>query len=349
METALRAGLEQSLLGARSHRRRGARRAKRRALRAARMRPRSAPAATIYATALAREPELDGVRETLGLAAAMRAVGDRRAGHRVWAGTYGRFVYLFISVTDRDLVYQRQAGQPPYGDRVVVAAEPRTVPRVGGCSQRGAPGRFRAQETGPSRSSRARPTTRRVIGAWQETRSGYALEVRVPLNLIGGALGVGVIDVDRSGADVHGRARGDMGRDTGTLGRFIRQVPELQSLLGQFGRARAAVQSARQRRLGARRHGPGAPGERRPMRRGPRSADCLRWLLKREDPPYPAERPQGRVADETLRQSARGSRGDGVVRQRARPRGDRRGGRADRGGGGRARAPSCSSRPASRS
>ena len=122
METALRAGLEQSLLA-------------RAATVATALEEQSASlcappdcdpqraGATVYATALAREPELDGVRDDhwntttdMGL-----AIG---ADHRVWAGTYGRFVYLFISVADRDLVYQRQAGQPPYGDRVVVAAEP---------------------------------------------------------------------------------------------------------------------------------------------------------------------------------------------------------------------------------
>ena len=60
---------------------------------------------TVYATALAREPELDGVPDDHWNVApeAGLAIGT---DHRVWAGTYGRFVYLFISVADRDLVYQ---------------------------------------------------------------------------------------------------------------------------------------------------------------------------------------------------------------------------------------------------
>ena len=36
------------------------------------------------------------------------------------------------------------------------------------------------------------------------------------------------------------------------------------------------------------------------------AGDFFRWLLEREDPPYPPERPAGRVADETLRQALAG-------------------------------------------
>ena len=182
METALRAGLEQSLLA-------------RAATVATALEEQSASlcappdcdpqraGATVYATALAREPELDGVRDDHWNTTADDglAIG---AEHRVWAGTYGRFVYLFISVADRDLVYQRQAGQPPYGDRVVVAAEPGTARWW--LLTTAAPGAFRAQETGPDRFEPSETYDGRVIGAWQETPQGYALEVRVPLNLVGG-------------------------------------------------------------------------------------------------------------------------------------------------------------------
>src|SRR5690606_19504963 len=36
------------------------------------------------------------------------------------------------------------------------------------------------------------------------------------------------------------------------------------------------------------------------------AGDLLRFVLEREDPPYPPERPAGRVADETLRQALAG-------------------------------------------
>src|SRR5262245_29409826 len=50
---------------------------------------------TIYATALVREPELDGVPDDHWSVAPEAAIAIG-ADQRVWAGTYGRFVYLFI-------------------------------------------------------------------------------------------------------------------------------------------------------------------------------------------------------------------------------------------------------------
>jgi len=301
MEAALRAGFEQSLLA-------------RAATVATALEERSAtlcappdcdPAravAPVYATALAREPVLDGVRDDhwstasdLGL-----AIGD----HRAWVGTYGRFVYLLISVADRDIVYQRQAGQAPYGDRVVVAAEP-------GATRwwvlaTAAPGTFRAQETGPDRFEPSETYDGRVIGAWQQTPSGYTLEVRVPLNLVGEALGIGIIDVDRSAKDYSVELNATWDATTGALGRFIRQVPELQSMLGQFGRAGGRFRVLDRDGWVLAATGSVSPGTAADDGAG-LAGDFFRWLLGREDPPYPPERPQGRVADATLRRALVGT------------------------------------------
>jgi two-component system, OmpR family, sensor histidine kinase ChvG len=211
-------------------------------------------------------------------------------------------VYLFISVADRDLVYQRQVGQRPYGDRVVVAAEPGAARWW--LMATAAPGAFRAQETGPDRFEPSEIYDGRVIGAWQETPAGYSLEVRVPLNLVGGALGVGIIDVDRSDAS-YGELHATWDEATGTLGRFIRQVPELQGMLGQFGRAGGRFRVLDHDGWVLAVAGGVAPGVAAEDGTG-LFGDLFRWLLEREDPPYPAERPQGRVADETLRQALQG-------------------------------------------
>jgi two-component system sensor histidine kinase ChvG len=300
METALRASLEQSLLA-------------RAATVAAALEEQRAPlceppdcdanraGAAIYGTALAREPELDGVRDDHWSTADDLGVAIS-GGHRVSAGTYGRFVYLFISVADRELVYQRQAGQPPYGDRVVVAAE-RDATRWW-LMATAAPGAFRAQETGPDRFEPSEAYDGRVIGAWQETAAGYTLEVRVPQTLVGGALGVGIIDVDRSDAS-YGELHATWDETTGTLGRFIRQVPELQTLLGQFGRAGGRFRVLDEDGWVLAVTGAVAPGAAADDGTGA-FGDLLRWLLEREDPPYPAERPHGRIADETLRQALQG-------------------------------------------
>jgi len=299
MEAALRGGLEQSLLA-------------RAATVATALEEQSAslcsppdcdPAragATIYATSLTREPELDGVRDDQWNTASDTglAIG---ADHRVWAATYGRFVYLFISVADPDIVYQRQAGQQVYGDRVVVAAEPGT-PRWWLLTT-AAPGAFRAQETGPDRFEPSEIYDDRIVGAWQETPRGYALEVRMPLTSVGGAIAIGIIDVDRNGESVELQATWD--EATGTLGRFIRQVPELQSLLGQFGGAGGRFRVLDRDGWVLAVTGRVAPGTTVDQGAG-LFGDLFRWLLEREDPPYPPERPQGRIADQTLRQALQG-------------------------------------------
>ncbi|HEY9182775.1 MAG TPA: hypothetical protein VIQ99_06220, partial [Gammaproteobacteria bacterium] len=169
MEAALRAGLEQSLLGSAS-------------TVAAALEEQGAalcippqcvaqrPGLTIYATTLAQEPELDGARDDVwGLAVEaggpIGAEPPQGAGHRLGAGVYGRFLYLYVSAADRDLVYQRLPGQTPYGDRVVLATE-----RAGGephwwLLNTAAPGAFRAQETGPEKFEPSEVYDARIIGA----------------------------------------------------------------------------------------------------------------------------------------------------------------------------------------
>ena len=301
METALRGGLERSLLA-------------RAATVATALEEQSAAlcalpecdpqrvGTTLYATALAREPDLDGVRDDHWRARDEAGVA-LGGGHRVSTGTFGRFAYLFINVGGRDRGYQRRPGQGPHGDRVVLATDP-GVARWWLLTT-AAPGAFRAQETGPDLFEPSEMHDGRVIGAWQETAEGYALEVRVPLNLVGDALAVGVIDVDSAGADYGVELHATWDTETGTAGRFIRQIPELQSVLAQFGRTEGRLRVLDQDGwvlAATGRVSPGAAGE------GGSSAlaGLFRWLLEQPDPPYPPESPAGRVADETLRQALLG-------------------------------------------
>ena len=298
METALRAGLEQSLTASA-------------AAVAAALEEQNATlcaasdcdargGATIYATALSREPELDGVRDDGWNTTAETAVAIGE-GHQLWAATYGRFAYLLLTVADRDLIYRSQPGQTPYGDRIVLAADP-GVARWWLLTT-AAPGEFRAQETGPDLFEPSEVYEGRIVGVWRETADGYVLEVRIPLNLIGAALAVGVIDVDRGGSDVGLEATWD--EATGAPGRFIRQRAELQTLLGQFGRV-----GGRFRVLDRDGWVLAVTGRVTPGTAGDDGAGLLgglfRWLLEREDPPYPPEQPAGRVSDETLRQALAG-------------------------------------------
>jgi hypothetical protein len=304
LESALRSGLEQSLLA-------------RAATVAAALEEQGAPSCasppcaspsasagiTIYAPPLAVEPRLDGVRDDWSSAddTAISLAG----GHRLWAGVQGRFVYLFVAAADRDLVYPPLPGQMPYGDRVVLATEPAPGVVRWLLLNTAAPGTFRGQETAPDRFAPGEAYDARVLGAWEETAAGFALEARVPLNLVGAALGVGVIDVDHAGADYLVTLGATWDEASGVPGRFIYERPELQSLLSQFGLA-----GGRFRVLDADGWVLASAGSVQPRATDGAAAnlisDLFRWLLRRDDPPYPREQPSGRVADEALRQALAG-------------------------------------------
>jgi two-component system sensor histidine kinase ChvG len=301
MEAALRLGLEQALLASAA-----TAAASLAAPVAALCSPPRCPAeragATIYAAPPATEPELDGVRDAaFGAAPALALADDRHLS----AGTFGRFVFLHVAVADRDLVYQRQPGQPPYGDRVVLALEPATDGVRWLLLNTSAPGAFRAQETGPERFEPSEVYDGRVIGAWQETAAGYALEVRVPLALVGDALGVGIIDVDRAAGDYSVELVASWDLSTGIPGRFIHQREELARVAAQFGRA-----GSRFRVLDADGWVLAAAGSVAPRATEVGAAgltgELFRWLLRRDDPPYPREEPAGRVSDTQLRRALHG-------------------------------------------
>jgi len=293
MEAALRGGLEQSLIASAS-------------TVAAALEEQSVPlcapapcadegtrarGTTIYAAPLAEEPRLDGVRDDWSSA---DGAGVALTNARVLAGVHGRFAYLFVAVSDTDVVYRRQIGQPPYGDRVVLATEPTPGTVRWLLLATSAPGAFRAQETQPERFEPTDNYDDRVVGAWQATATGYAVEVRIPLSLVGAGLGVGVIGVDRAGADYAVTLAATWDAASGAPGSFVYQRPELGALLAPFGRA-----GGRFRVLDpdgwvlADAGGIAAPVV-DPARESV-LANLLRLALRRDDPPYPAEQPPGRV------------------------------------------------------
>jgi dedicated sortase system histidine kinase len=292
MEAALRGGLEQSLIASAS-------------TVAAALEEQGAPlcataacadenarGTTIYAAPLAEEPRLDGVRDDWSIAG---DAGVALMNARVLAGVHGRFAYLFVTVRDADVVYRRQLGTPPYGDRIVLATEPTTGTLRWLLLATSAPGTFRAQETQPELFEPSDNYDDRVVGGWQATASGYEVEVRIPLALVGEHLGVGVIGVDRAGADYSVTLAATWGAAGGAPGRFVYQRPELGALLAPFGRA-----GGRFRVLDP--YGwvlADAGGVSAPVGDAARDSllsDLLRFALQRADPPYPAEQPPGRIA-----------------------------------------------------
>ncbi|HEX5048910.1 MAG TPA: ATP-binding protein [Gammaproteobacteria bacterium] len=301
MEAALRGGLEQALVATATT---VAASLKNQALPAcAASCAQSAGAATIYAEPLRVEPALDAARQDWVEPA--EAPVALRGGHRVWAGVHGRFVYLFVDVSDRNVVYQPRPGQMPFGDRLVLVTEPEPGVRRWLLLATGAPGVFRAQETAPDAFSPTEAYDGSVLGSWQETANGYSVEVRVPLSLAGSALGVGVVDVDRSSGDYSVELAASWDAATGTPGRLVYQTPELQERLAQFGGAGGRI-----RLLDPDGWVLSDAGRVDPRRTDAAPASVLARLLRvalsRDDPPYPAEQPAGRIAAPAVRRALAG-------------------------------------------
>ena len=185
---------------------------------------------TIYAHPLAAAPELDGYRNDWTLTeAAARSLGD---DSRYWVGIHDRFVYVFIEAADDSLVYQRTPTERPYGDRALLLPQ---GPGAGWLLLHTlSPGTLRPQHTSPSEFIPSARYETRVAAYWRETGTGYALEVRMPVELVGNRLGLALVDVD---ADADGYAvslESSWQLDTSLPERFLTRPPALEALGRQF-------------------------------------------------------------------------------------------------------------------
>ena len=259
---------------------------------------------TIYAHPLVTPPTIDGYRDDWSSAAeTVRRLGSVA---EYWAGLHERTVYVFLSVTDEDLVYQSAPTKMPYGDRVLL---------LPGGEQDGwlllhssGPGTVRSQRT---REPLFAPTAQyedRVTGYWRATASGYDVEVRLPLDVVQGRLGLAVIDVDHAAEQGTRAAAFEVSLHNLGPGAFIYRPQHLDALGGQF------VQPGRRMRivdpLGWVLFDGGAID---PLIESfaPTSISLAerfyRFILARGDTPYQGlEDPPGRLADATLSAALRG-------------------------------------------
>jgi two-component system sensor histidine kinase ChvG len=152
-------------------------------------------AAAILAHRLPGEPGLDGYRDDWGLATAAAIVlapnprTDFGAA-KYWAGVRGRYLYIYVEVED-PLVEYSTPTKP--GDRVIL---------VDGQGRRlafatAAPGPLGANVMLGDALTNNRE--QRVAGFWRETASGYALEIQMPLAVVGNTLSIHVVDANARG------------------------------------------------------------------------------------------------------------------------------------------------------
>jgi dedicated sortase system histidine kinase len=266
---------------------------------------------SIYAHPLATAPAVDGYRGDWNSAAATsRPLGGAA---EYWAGLYQRTLYLFLSVTDEDLIYQSAPTQRPYGDRVLL---------LPGAEQddwlllhRSGPGGVRAQRSFAPLFAPTAQFEDRVSGYWRETAAGYDVEIRLPLDIVRGRLGLAIIDVDPaeqpatadSGYNVSLERSWTTTNDLGP-GNLVYRPQYLDSIGRQF------VQSGKRMRIiDARGWVMFDGGEIDALSDSfePSSISLAeqfyRLILARGDAPYQElESPPGRLADATLRTALQG-------------------------------------------
>ena len=189
---------------------------------------------------LTAAPLLDGYSEDWPHEPTAWASFGKDAHHhfRLLSGVYARMLYLLLEVHDEHPIFDAPGTNTldpaTYGDRVWIGYEDPQGEQQQVFLAATGPGSVTARRivTGEygQRSAELEP---RIHGAWQPSKDGYRIELRVPLSMLGNGFGVLVDDRDaRGGAPVsYGTLRED---DLHTTGRLIVAAPELTTYLAQF-------------------------------------------------------------------------------------------------------------------
>ena len=268
--------------------------------------PRRAPrAGTLYATALGGAPRVDGVRDDWTSRAETAFPID--GGHRLWLGVHDRYAYLFFEADDETIVYESSPGESPYGDRLLLAVEPPDERAETFLLGTRAPGPFRARRTSPPLFAPFADYEDRIQSAWQETSRGFAVEVRLPLGLVGNALGVAFIDVDPAGSDYRVAVHATWDMEHGAPGAFVHPVPELERLVQAFGQPGDRFRVVDIEGWVLTDTGPTVELVPQTAPADGLAGSLFRFLLRRDDPDYATlEQPPGRVGDPALRRALEG-------------------------------------------
>src|SRR6516164_2641396 len=160
---------------------------------------------------------------------------DARHHFGILSGVYERMLYVLLEVHDEHPVFDAPGSNwlepATFGDRVWIGYEERLGEEHQVFLAATGPGALSARriESGEYGEQRALIEPR-IRGAWQPTKDGYRVEIRLPLSMLGERFGVLVDDRDTRGATPisYGSRRSD---NLHTLGRLVVAAPELGSYL----------------------------------------------------------------------------------------------------------------------
>jgi two-component system, OmpR family, sensor histidine kinase ChvG len=204
----------------------------------------------LYVYPLRNQPALDGYRDDWGVAADPTPLPTRN-GYvtRVQAGSTDRYLYLFVEVDDTHFDPEPSSAHPERDrfDRVDL-----TLQRPDGTRQfyffgTSAPGLIAAQSiVNGGDGQDAALEEPRIQAFWLQTSTGYTVEARIPLSLVGARLWIEAQDGQGSGKS------GVDAIDDPNGGRLFFTTAGLHDLLGTFIRdgTRATVVDANALKLG---------------------------------------------------------------------------------------------------
>jgi signal transduction histidine kinase len=190
--------------------------------------------------ALSAAPLIDGYSDDWPREPAAWKHFSRDAQHHfdLLSGVYERMLYVLLEVHDEHPVFDAAGSNwldpATFGDRVWIGYADRQGDEHQVFLAASGPGALSARRIEPAEYGEQRALIEpRIRAAWQPTKDGYRVEMRLPLSLLGERFGVVVDDRDRRGATPisYGSLRSD---DLHTLGRLIVAAPELSSYLAQF-------------------------------------------------------------------------------------------------------------------
>jgi two-component system, OmpR family, sensor histidine kinase ChvG len=192
-------------------------------------------AQSLYVFPLDVPPVIDGyAEEWLDLKAQSERFSARSAQNRAvsfdWlAGFYDEDLYLLIEVYDGQLVYPRNEQRLESGDHLILAfpgAKGHTRQFLLGTQ---APGWINVREADTNRRQA------RIFGEWQETGSGYRVELRLPRALTNGRLSLVAIDIDQTGQKPVGIASTSGWQQNQSLAYLTLPSPQAEQLLHGLG------------------------------------------------------------------------------------------------------------------
>ena len=247
METHLRQGLEDSVMGA-ARALAGALH-ERTALFEQLPTKSAAPELDIYVHSLTQPIQLDGYTDDWSdLRNQSRLLPDLRNGRnatekqlpraRYVAGRDALHIYLLIQVTDDRVVYSPWPPQFGRGDHARLKIQTPAGATTQYLLFTSAPGWVSAFEVaGGTAEPQLRHREPRIKGEWQESGTGYNLELRLPLAMVGERMAMSVADVDdessRSLVTLEGNTDFSV---AAPAGRLVMSSPEIETVIRSLGR-----------------------------------------------------------------------------------------------------------------